>query len=461
VRPADSTRPRACWQICATMDEDIRKQMQAKWAASQAAQAPAGAAQTPATMPTSPSGADTAEAEPSNADRQSNADFEAYKRQMAERYAKTAAASQPAASDPAPAPASNTSEPRAAPEPPAPPKSPRTAARELREQQDREYQEALAADTAAAGRQEPLPPQPTETEQELRRRQVAELRARRGEAHTASAGSGVGATPPSPAEEAAPAGMVRDDVTGEMRSAAAQGRVQRLTDDLPGMGGMGVDMGIPGRPLPMGGFPGGLQGPRTPGARPELPQQLRQALSESQLELLYEAMGEVRGGFPGFGGFPGGPPPGGGMGMPGGPPAGMPMPGFDMGMPRRRAPPPFGGGFDDDEGMPSNWDPRNARQTETEQELRRRQVAELRARARGEAPPAADAGGAESAAAPAAGDGMVQDEITGENRPAAAQGRVQRLTDDGPDGHPRMGPPPGGFPGMPGRFPGMPGEVRP
>jgi hypothetical protein len=440
------------------MDEDIRKQMQAKWAASQAAQAPDCAAQTPATVPTSPNGADTAEAEPSNADRQSNADFEAYKRQMAERYAKTAAASQPAASDPAPARAPNASEPRDAPEPPAPPKSPRTAARELRLQQDREYQEALAADVAAAG-QELLPPQPNETEQELRRRQVAELRARRGEAQTASAGTRVGAsTPSAPAEEAAPAGMVRDEVTGEMRPAAAQGRVQRLTDDMPGMG---LGMGIPGMPTPMGGFPGGLQGPRTPGARlpPELPQQLRQTLSESQLELLYEAMGEVGGGIPGFGRFPGGPPPG-GMGMPAGPPGGMPMPGFDMGMPRRRAPPPFGGGFDDDEGMPSNWDPRNARQTETEQELRRRQVAELRARARGEAPPAADAVGAESAAAPAAGDGMVQDEITGETRPAAAQGRVQRLTDDGPAGPPRMGPP-GGFPGMPGRFPGMSGEVRP
>jgi len=192
-------------------------------------------------------------------------------------------------------------------------------------------------------------------QQQLQQQQRAGAGADAGAPATTGADSSAGSGPTTPS------GMVRDDVTGDLRPVEAQGRVQRLTDDFPaGMGalgggsGMGAPggMGYPGGGMP-GGMGGGFPGGGMPGARPELPQHLRQALSESQLELLYEAMGEVGGGFPmlgGMGGVPGG--------MPGGMPSGVPgmhgpprMPGMEMGgMPGRRAPPPFGGGFDDEEG---------------------------------------------------------------------------------------------------------------
>lgn len=71
-----------------------------------------------------------------------------------------------------------------------------------------------------------------------------------------------------------------------------------------------------------------------------------------------------------------------------------------------------------------------------EEAMHRRQAAELRARASGQAVPGAE-GGEESVAsgAAAAGDegiagpGMVQDEITGERRRANAQGATSRLVD--------------------------------
>ena len=445
------------------MDEDIRKKMQAKWEEAQAAASTTEVAQAVESAPPNES-VPAAPSQPVlDADAvkaKQEAEYEEYKRLMAERYAKSAAKE---SAQPAPA----TSQGQAADAPvsvgdaPAP-KTPRTAARELREQQDREFQEALAADQAAAG-ELPMshneqgradssghtqPASQAEQEQELRRRQIAELRARSRSMEA----------PQTPSEAS---GMVRDEVTGDVRPAAAQGRVQRLTDDLPGVAPWG---GFPG-PLG-GGFPGPMGGGAP--ARPELPEQLRQALTDSQLELLFEAMGEVGGGFPammGGSGFPGG------LGMRSSPP---PMAGFggmgDMpglgGMPGMRRGNPFGG-FDDEEGTPSNWNPRNARQSETEQEIHRRQAAELRARARGEAPPTQPTGGtstsaAAEGAAPSSGDGMVRDQVTGEVRPAAAQGRVERLTDM-PGGMAGMRGPPGGFPGMggmfgpPGGFPGLPG----
>ena len=93
--------------------------------------------------------------------------------------------------------------------------------------------------------------------------------------------------------------------------------------------------------------------------------------------------------------------------------------------------------------------------------MHRRQAAELRARAAGQAPPpaaAGDVGGAAQGvgAGGGGGDGMVVDEVTGERRSENAQGATARLFDDGPvprGGMPRMP----GMPGMPGMMPGMPG----
>lgn len=125
-----------------------------------------------------------------------------------------------------------------------------------------------------------------------------------------------------------------------------------------------------------------------------------------------EAMAEM-GGPPGFGGlgggFPGGGLPGGPGGrFPGGPGGGFPGGGFPGG-----GFPGFGGGgnpfgpsFGEDEGTPSNWDPRNARMTAEEEAIARRQAAELRARAAGQQPPATGAGG--GAAAPSAGAGAAE-----------------------------------------------------
>jgi len=326
------------------MDEDLKQAMQAKWEANNAAANPTAGGSSPAaggelaTQDFHSNAADAAKAK-------QEADYETYKREMAARYAKSCNAMEPAEHVAAGPAASSAPQ---ADDHPAAPKSPRTAGRELREEQDREFQEALAADQAAAG----------------------------GQAPTASTAAAV-PTYAASAAEAVSAGMMRDEVTGDIRPAQAQGRVQRFTDDPPGMGGMG-GMGSMGMGFPaMGEFPGGGGGGRgaAPGARPELPQHLSQALSASQLELLYEAMGEVGGGgMMGMGMMGMGGPTGGMQSMPGGdmPMGGMPMPG-------RRAPPPFGGGgLDDDEGTPSNWDPRNARQTENEQDVHRRQVAELR-----------------------------------------------------------------------------------
>jgi hypothetical protein len=488
--------------LLASMDEELRKQMEAKWKASQASETSCtgngrGAEAVPSADAVSAGQLDVDAIKAKQA-----ADYEAYRREMAERYAKSNASR--AAAEPVAEPASEpVAEPPKAPDVPqmqqqreSPPKSPCTAARELREQQDREYQEALAADQAAAGvappSSSPAPTYPpayaaplpaeapaadTDREQEIRRAQIAELRARRAQQSAGGSAAAAAAATPGNTEDqvGAPsgagsgAGIVRDQVTGEMRPSEAQGRVQRLTDDVPGGMGMGMGMGMPPNMSHAGR---GAEG----GRRPELPAQLQQALSASQLELLYEAMGEMGGG-----GFQ--------PGMMGGPPAvpgGMPMPDDAMGdfpmggmagmggmggggvQPPRRAPPPFGGGYDDGDGMPSNWDPRNARQTEGEQELHRRQVAELRARSRSQARTSGsqEAGGGASSGsgagdAGAAGSegsgGMVRDEVTGEMRPAAAQGQVQRLTDDVPGGgagpgrfggvFPPFGGPPGGFPG--------------
>ena len=352
------------------MDEDIRKKMQAKWEEAQAAASTTEVAQAVESAPPNES-VPAAPSQPVlDADAvkaKQEAEYEEYKRLMAERYAKSAAkeSAQPA---PEPSQGQAADAPVSVGDAPAP-KTPRTAARELREQQDREFQEALAADQAAAG-ELPMshneqgradssghapPASQAEQEQELRRRQIAELRARSRSMEA----------PQTPSEAS---GMVRDEVTGDVRPAAAQGRVQRLTDDLPGVAPWG---GFPG-PLG-GGFPGPMGGGAP--ARPELPEQLRQALTDSQLELLFEAMGEVGGGFPammGGSGFPGlgmrSPPPMDGFGGMGD----MPGLGGMPGMPRGN---PFGG-FDDEEGTPSNWNPRNARQSETEQEIHRRQAAE-------------------------------------------------------------------------------------
>lgn len=218
-----------------------------------------------------------------------------------------------------------------------------------------------------------------------------------------------------------PEGHIHDEITGQVRRADAQGPMMRLNDfgdggaPLPGMGpaGMGFpgfrpDMGFPGEPLPPR-FPGG----GAPGGPPQLPQGLEQALTPSQRQLLMEAMAEMGGGPPGFGGGPGGGFPGGGFPggpggrFPGGPGGGFPgggfpgggFPGFGGG----GAGNPFGPSFGEDEGTPSNWDPRNARMTAEEEAIARRQAAELRARAAGQQPPAPGAGGA--AAAPSTGAG--------------------------------------------------------
>ena len=62
--------------------------------------------------------------------------------------------------------------------------------------------------------------------------------------------------------------------------------------------------------------------------------------------------------------------------------AGPGRPGPDSGRPRGLGP-----SFGEDEGTPSDWDPRNARMTEEEEAIARRQAAELRARAAGHPPP--------------------------------------------------------------------------
>ena len=432
------------------MDADLRKQMQARWEASQAAgSAPAAAASDAENSVPPASEAESSGTQPDKdaIKAKQAAEMDEYRRAMAERYARNLQLASAIAQETSAAP----SAPEGASEPTAP-RSPRTAARELREQQDREFQQALAADQAA---EEGDPPRtaaaphaasstasapistPTSGEEELRRRQVADLRARRSQEALGVAAE-VDAVP---SDAAVGNTMVRDAVTGEQRHAGAQGRVQRLTD---GMSNVNMGLGVPAMPQAAAANTGGG------GGRPELPAQLRQALTQSQLDLLYEAMGEAGG----MGGFAGLMPGAGGLG------AGMP-PSAEMGAlaPRLQAPPL--GGPDDEEGMPSNWDPRNARQTESEQDIHRRQVAELRARRAGQAPPPAPNSSSTSrvdaeAAAQDSG-GMVVDPVTGESRPAAAQGRMQRLVDD-EAGAGMMGA--AGYPVLPGMGAGEPMTLR-
>uniref|UniRef100_A0A7S0EH18 RING-type E3 ubiquitin transferase n=1 Tax=Hanusia phi TaxID=3032 RepID=A0A7S0EH18_9CRYP len=164
--------------------------------------------------------------------------------------------------------------------------------------------------------------------------------------------------------------------------------------------------------------------------RPMVPDTVRQALTPSQLELLYEAMGEQQGGFHGFPGpsnFDSMPPPrfpNAESHMPRDfPPAFM----GGQGPPRNRN--PFGNVDDDGEGMPSNWDPRNARRSDDEDRIHRQQVEELRRRQRQQNQPSTQGDAAETQET-ISGPAMVQDEITGQMRPSNAQGPVQRLTDD-------------------------------
>ena len=188
-----------------------------------------------------------------------------------------------------------------------------------------------------------------------------------------------------------PEGHVHDEVTGQVRRADAQGPMMRLNDfgdagpqaHGGGFPGFRPDLDFPGQPFP----PPFRAGAGGSGGPPQLPQGLEQALTPSQRQLLMEAMAEMGGGGPPgmFGG--GGPPgmfggggPGGGFPGPGGFPGG----GFPGG---RRGGDPFGAFLGEDEGTPSNWDPRNARMTAEEEAIARRQAAELRARAAGQQPP--------------------------------------------------------------------------
>eukprot|EP00277_Geminigera_cryophila_P006262 CAMPEP_0179423512 /NCGR_PEP_ID=MMETSP0799-20121207/11053_1 /TAXON_ID=46947 /ORGANISM="Geminigera cryophila, Strain CCMP2564" /LENGTH=163 /DNA_ID=CAMNT_0021197819 /DNA_START=141 /DNA_END=628 /DNA_ORIENTATION=+ len=163
------------------MDEDLKQAMQAKWEANNAAANPTAGGSSPAaggelaTHDFQSNAADAAKAK-------QEADYETYKREMAARYAKSGNAMAPAESAHVAAGPAASSAPQTDIHPAAP-KSPRTAGRELREEQDREFQEALAADQAAAG----------------------------GQAPTASTAAAV-PTYAASATEAVPAGMMRDEV---------------------------------------------------------------------------------------------------------------------------------------------------------------------------------------------------------------------------------------------------------
>ena len=229
-------------------------------------------------------------------------------------------------------------------------------------------------------------------------------------------------------------GMVRDAVTGEVRPAVAQGRTERL------MGGGGADVGMPGMP----GMPFGRVG--------QVPNVVREHLTPEQLALFHEAVtasGPILGGpSPMFGAE------GGGVGFGGGG-------GFGGGIPG------------DDGGPPSNWDPRNARQTAEESGLHRQQAEQLRrrraaardgasARAPAEESPAAapppSAGAAAGAPAPEsrwpergrdAGPGMAG--MLGGMGGTGVEGMTLRemaLREQAMDGYGRPGGMPPGFPGM-------------
>ena len=138
--------------------------------------------------------------------------------------------------------------------------------------------------------------------------------------------------------------------------------------------------------------------------------------------------------------FGGGPPrPGGGFpgGMPGGgfPGGGFPGGGFP-GFPGRGGD-PFGPSFGEDEGTPSNWDPRNARMTAEEEAIARRQAAELRARAAGQQPPPAEGAGA--TAPQGAGAGAVDSGRAARAGPEAGGGprtlREEALREQGLEGY--------------------------
>uniref|UniRef100_A0A7S4M0X0 RING-type E3 ubiquitin transferase n=1 Tax=Guillardia theta TaxID=55529 RepID=A0A7S4M0X0_GUITH len=174
--------------------------------------------------------------------------------------------------------------------------------------------------------------------------------------------------------------------------------------------------------------------------RPMVPDAVRQALTPSQLELLYEAMGEQHGGFHGFPGPSSFDPIPSSAGFPaiGGNMAGDFPPAFmgaGQGPPRNRN--PFGNVDDDGDGMPSNWDPRNARRSDDEERIHRQQVEELRRRQNQQGQPSSGQGEATQGSPETrqtqettSGSSMVQDEITGQMRPSHAQGPVQRLMDD-------------------------------
>eukprot|EP00960_Hanusia_phi_P019755 582992-Hanusia_phi.AAC.8 len=170
--------------------------------------------------------------------------------------------------------------------------------------------------------------------------------------------------------------------------------------------------------------------------RPMVPDTVRQALTPSQLELLYEAMGEQQGGFHGF-----------------------PGPSNFDSMPPPRFPnaeshmccslgtfrlPLWGDKTTmvrvcQATGTPAMQEGQSCRdrrisegflfRSDDEDRIHRQQVEELRRRQRQQNQPSTQGDAAETQET-ISGPAMVQDEITGQMRPSNAQGPVQRLTDD-------------------------------